>query len=187
MLERVTTNCAMKYDFNQNFFELFGFQPAYKLDLDQLDKTYRDMQSQVHPDKFAHLGDAERRLSMQWATLANEAYQTLKKPINRARYLLQLHNVETQEETNTAMPAEFLMQQMELREAVMDAKMAHDLVALEQVESELKGEIKALQSLLGQQLDVEADYQGAAQNVRKLRFLEKLVSEINDAYEAMDS
>ena len=177
----------MKYDFNQNFFELFGFQPAYQIELSQLDKIYLEIQSQVHPDKFVLMGDAERRLSMQWATLANEAYQTLKKPINRARYLLQLHHVDTQEETNTAMPAAFLMQQMELREAVVDAKMAQDIDALEKVESELKGEIKALHNVLGLQLDVEADYQGAAQNVRKLRFLEKLVSEINDAYEAMDS
>ncbi|TCV90747.1 Fe-S protein assembly co-chaperone HscB [Sulfurirhabdus autotrophica] len=177
----------MKYDFNKNFFELFGFQPAFKLDLNQLDQIYRDIQSQVHPDKFAHLGDAERRLSMQWATLTNEAYQTLKKPINRARYLLNLHQVDTQEETNTAMPAAFLMEQMELREAVMDAKMAHDINALEQTESSLKAEIKSLHGVLEKQLDVEADYPGAAQNVRKLRFLEKLISEINDAYETMDS
>ena len=177
----------MKYDFNKNFFELFGFQPAFKLDLDQLDKTYRDIQSQVHPDKFAHLGDAERRLSMQWATLANEAYQTLKKPINRARYLLQLRNVETQEETNTAMPADFLMEQMELREAIMDANMSHDMGALERLERGLKNDIKSLHAALGQQLDVDADYAGAAQNVRKLRFLEKLAAEINDAYENMDS
>ncbi len=177
----------MKYDFNKNFFELFGFQPAFKLDLNQLDQIYRDIQSQVHPDKFAHLGDAERRLSMQWATLTNEAYQTLKKPINRARYLLKLHQVDTQEETNTSMPAAFLMEQMELREAVMDAKMAHDINALEKAESSLKAEIKSLHSVLEKQLDVEADYQGAAQNVRKLRFLEKLISEINDAYETMDS
>ena len=177
----------MKYDFNKNFFELFGFQPAFKLDLNQLDQIYRDIQSQVHPDKFAHLGDAERRLSMQWATLTNEAYQTLKKPINRARYLLKLHHVDTQEETNTAMPAEFLMEQMELREAVMDAKMANDMDALGQVESSLKGEIKSLHGVLEKQLDVDGDYQSAALNVRKLRFLDKLVSEINDAYETMDS
>jgi len=177
----------MKYDFNKNFFELFGVQPAFKLDLDQLDKTFREIQSQVHPDKFAHLGDAERRLSMQWATLANEAYQTLKKPINRARYLLQLHNVATQEETNTAMPAAFLMEQMELRETVMDANMSQDMAALEKVERGLKDEIKSLHKVLEQQLDVDADYEGAAQNVRKLRFLEKLLVEINDAYEKMDS
>ena len=116
----------MKYDFNQNFFELFGFQPAYQIELSQLDKVYLEIQSQVHPDKFVHMGDAERRLSMQWATLANEAYQTLKKPINRARYLLQLHHVDTQEETNTAMPAAFLMQQMELREADQDTTTKKD-------------------------------------------------------------
>ena len=53
-------------------------------------RAYRDIQGQVHPDRFAHAGEAERRLSMQWATHANEAYQTLKNPLERAQYLLQL-------------------------------------------------------------------------------------------------
>ncbi|MGB8600480.1 MAG: Fe-S protein assembly co-chaperone HscB, partial [Burkholderiales bacterium] len=109
----------MHNDFSKNYFDLFGLEKKFSVPQEVLDRAYRDIQSQIHPDKFSHAGEAEKRLSMQWATRANEAYQTLKKPLARARYLLQLHGVDTQEETNTAMPTGFLMEQMEWREAVM--------------------------------------------------------------------
>lgn len=145
------------------------------------------MQSEVHPDKFAHLSDAERRMSMQWATLSNEAYQTLRKPLSRARYLLKLNQVDTQEETNTAMPAAFLMEQMELREALEEAKSAKDAEALDRMEDALREKTRTLLRDLEQKLDVERDYSTAAEMVRKLRFLEKLGAEIGDAYEAIEA
>jgi len=97
------------FDFQQNFFQLFGMPEHYRLNNSQLDQQYRALQTQVHPDKFAHLSEAERRVSMQMATRANEAYQTLREPVRRARYLLGLHGVDTQEEINTAMPMDFLI------------------------------------------------------------------------------
>jgi curved DNA-binding protein CbpA len=92
-------------DIHQNHFELFDLPASFAIDLDQLDRHYRKLQSEVHPDKFAAASPAERLRSMQLATHVNEAYQTLKSPITRARYLLHLHGVDTLEETNTAMPA----------------------------------------------------------------------------------
>ncbi|MGC7990846.1 Fe-S protein assembly co-chaperone HscB, partial [Salmonella enterica] len=88
---------------------------------------------QAHPDKFAHASDAEKRVAMQWATRANEAYQTLKNPLKRARYLCELHGVDLQTESNTAMAPAFLMQQMEWRETLDDAKAGKDIDALEQL------------------------------------------------------
>ncbi|MEW6688871.1 MAG: Fe-S protein assembly co-chaperone HscB, partial [Pseudomonadota bacterium] len=88
----------------KNFFELFGFAPAYALDLEKLDSAYREVQARIHPDRFAHAGDAERRASMQWTTRVNEAYRTLKSPLLRARYLLELNGVDAGLETDTAMP-----------------------------------------------------------------------------------
>lgn len=177
----------MNFDFSQDHFRLFSLAPAFQLDLDKLEKTYREIQNQVHPDRFAHLGETERRMSMQWSTHVNEAYQTLKKPINRARYLLQLHGVETREETNTAMPPEFLMQQMEWREAIGEAKAERDSARLETLESELKTSAKALQNELARLLDTDKDYAAAADAVRKLKFMEKLISEVQDAFEALES
>src|SRR5678815_3794902 len=111
-------------------FELFGLPAAFSIDRDALEKAYREIQSQVHPDRFAHAGDAERRASLQWTTRVNEAFQTLKNPVSRARHLLELQGVDVAFETNTAMPTEFLMQQMELREQLEEARDAKALDAL---------------------------------------------------------
>lgn len=175
------------YDFSQDHFHLFGIEPVFQIDLAKLEKTYREIQNQVHPDRFAHLGETERRISMQWSTHVNEAYQTLKRPINRARYLLQLNGVDTHEETNTAMSPAFLMQQMEWREAVMDAKAERDADSLGKLEVELKQTAKTLQNDLTGMLDVQRDFTAAADAVRKLKFMEKLLSEVHDAFEALES
>ena len=174
-------------DFSKNHFQLFGLEPAFQLNLARLDQSFRDIQAQVHPDKFSHAPDAERRLSMQWSTHVNEAYQTLKQPISRARYLLKLRGVDTQEETNTAMPTDFLMEQMEWREAIGEAKDAADATELDQRGNKLRQVMHHLQDDIGQRLDQSHDYPGAAEAVRKLRFLDKLREEINDALEALEA
>ncbi len=174
------------YDFSQNHFRLLGLEPAFQIDLGKLEKAYREIQNQVHPDRFAHLGDTERRMSMQWSTHVNEAYQTLKKPINRARYLLQLNGVETHEETNTAMPPEFLMQQMDWREAIGEAKAEGDQARLDTLDDELESNTRSLQNELTQLLDTDKNYAAAAGAVRKLKFMEKLTSEVHDALEALE-
>jgi molecular chaperone HscB len=175
-----------QFDFGKNHFELFGLTPSFRVDIERLDQAFRDIQTQVHPDKFAHLGDQERRMSMQWATHANEAYQILKNPLSRARYLLRLHGVDTQEESNTAMPADFLMAQMEWREAIMEAREAQDSDAMETLHHRLRGEIRAQHLELGELLDERADYQAASGLVRKLKFMEKLGEEIDNALEMME-
>jgi molecular chaperone HscB len=124
---------------------------------------------------------------MQWSTHVNEAYQTLKKPINRARYLLQLNGVETHEETNTAMPPEFLMQQMDWHEAIGEAKAEGDQARLDTLDDELESNTRSLQNELTQLLDTDKNYAAAAGAVRKLKFMEKLTSEVHDALEALES
>src|SRR5512140_1977887 len=97
-------------------FGLFGLEPAFALDAEALERAYRDIQSQVHPDRFAHAGDAERRASLQWTTRVNEAYRTLRNPVQRAKHLLELQGVDVAFETNTQMPTDFLLRQLDLRE-----------------------------------------------------------------------
>src|SRR4029453_14341354 len=93
----------------------------FSLDGEALERAYREIQSQVHPDRFAHAGDAERRASLQWTTRVNEAYRTLKDPVQRGKHLLELHGVDVAFETNTQMPTDFLLQQLELREELEGA------------------------------------------------------------------
>jgi molecular chaperone HscB len=176
----------MNPEFSQNYFELFGLPTVYAIDTVQLDVAYRGVQLQVHPDRFANAPEAERRRSMQWATYANEAYQTLKKPLSRARYLVRLNGVDTEEETNTSMPPDFLMKQMEWRESVVGAKQTRDAAGLENLADELAGEREILLSELAHCLDVAKDYHKAAGAVRKMRFLEKLQEEITGTMEMLE-
>jgi len=120
-------------------FALFGLDRGFRLDLSDLDSRYRDIQAQVHPDRFAHAGEAERRLSMQWATHANEAFRTLKSPLTRGHYLLELRGVDPGFDTNTAMAPDFLMEQMEWREALGEATDAADEDALDELARSLPG------------------------------------------------
>jgi len=164
-------------------FALFGLPEAFSLDQPMLEKAYRDIQSQVHPDRFAHAGDAERRASLQWTTRVNEAYRTLKAPVQRAKHLLELHGVDVAFETNTAMPTEFLMQQMELREQLEGAK---DAKALDGLRADLVKAQRALETQVADAIDARRAYVEASSLVRKLQFLHRLDEEIDEAYEALD-
>ena len=173
--------------FDKNHFELFGLVPAFQFDLTQLEQSWRDIQAQVHPDKYAHQGDAERRLAMQWATHVNEAYQTLRQPLARARYLLQLRGVESDEASNTAMSPAFLMEQMEWREAIAEARAAESLEELERLDARLRADIQARHERLRTVLDEQQHFTLAAEQVRELKFMEKLREEIHHALETLES
>ena len=173
-------------DFSQDHFALFGLPRRYSIDLPELEKLYRDVQTRVHPDKHVNLSDAERRLAMQWSTQVNEAYQTLRQPLRRARYLLLLGGIDLGLERNTAMPAEFLMQQMEWREALEEVQHAADYPALEELHTRMKQEMAEQYLRLETQLDVAPDSLAAAGTVRQMMFQEKLLQEIDEALAAME-
>jgi molecular chaperone HscB len=162
-----------------NHFELFGLQPRFSLETESLDRSYREIQEQVHPDRHASGGDAERRASMQWTMRVNEAYRTLKSPMERAKYLLQLNGVDVAFETNTSMPADFLMRQMELRESLEDAAARKDAAALDTLRAGLRSDGRAIVAELAERIDRERDYEGASGLVRKLKFLHRLEEEID--------
>lgn len=161
----------------QNYFALFQLPQQFNIELAVLDSHYRKLLAEVHPDKFVNASPAERMQSMQRATLANEAYQTLKQPTSRARYLLQLAGVTTDEENNTAMPADFLMAQMEWREAMDEAKFAKDIAALDALLKEMRTQASTLQQQVADEI-MQAPAQ-AAMTVRKLRFIDKVSEDVN--------
>ncbi|MES2830902.1 MAG: Fe-S protein assembly co-chaperone HscB [Pseudomonadota bacterium] len=166
----------------QNHFELFHLPLTFAIDSKALDDAYHDVQNQVHPDKFSTAGDAEKRVAMQWATRANEAYQTLKHPLKRAIYLCQLNGIDLQGESSTAMPPDFLMQQMAWREALDDAHAMRDEAALSGLEATLRqnrmDEIAQLETLFDQH-----DFVAAAMAARRLMFIEKFGEEVANAYD----
>ena len=173
-------------EFAANHFDLLGLPARYALDAARLERGYRDLQSRVHPDRFAASPEAERRVAMQWAARANEAYRTLRDPIARARYLLSLKGYDTGEESNTSMPPDFLMQQMEWREAVAEAREASDAGALGRLRGDIAKSRAEMLGLLERALDAERNYDAGCSLVRKLRFLDKLDEEISGAMEMLE-
>jgi len=167
----------MAVDLNQNHFELFGLPARFAVEPAGLEARYRELQREVHPDRFAAAPDAERRMSMQLAARVNEAYQTLKSPLKRAVYILQLRGVDPKFETNTAMPAEFLMEQMSWRERIEAGSERPE--TLLQLQAGLRGESGKIYEALHRQLDERRDA-AASQTARMLMFYEKLAEEIGD-------
>ena len=174
-------------NFNSDHFALFGLKPAFRIDSLSLDKRFREIQARVHPDRFAHAGEPERRVSLQWATRVNEAYQTLKNPLARAQYLLELTGRRADTESNTSMPPEFLMEQMEWREAVAEAREAQEYGELEQLHHRVRQRMNKRYEQLAELLDDQHDYALAADRVRRLMFLEKLLAEIDDGMAALEA
>ena len=160
-------------------FTLFGLPQRFALDRADLDQRWRELQAKVHPDRFAAEGGAAQRVAMQWSVRVNEAYGRLKNPLQRAAYLCELRGAPINAENNTAMPAAFLMQQMEWREALDDAG---NVPAVEALDDEVRqaeaGLMAELGTLLDQQGSQEAALQ-AAQRVRALMFVARFRDDID--------
>jgi len=168
---------------SDDYFRFFGFEHKFNLDLSALDQAYLAIQKEVHPDRHARGSDTEQRLAMQMATLANTAFQTLKNPIQRGLYLCQLHGVDARLETNTAMPAAFLMKQMEWRESLEDQD--EDLGALEALAEEVEQSKRDTLAEITQAIDGAKNYERAAELLRGLLFIDKFALELDDAISAL--
>lgn len=164
-------------------FTLFDLPRRHAIDRAELDRRWRALQSEVHPDRFTAQGDAAQRVAMQWAVRVNEAYQRLKDPLRRGAYLCELAGVPIAAESNTAMPADFLMQQMSWREALDEA---HDPAAVQALDDEVAGAERRLLAELGASLDERDDARAAAGQVRALMFVRRFRDDIERRLAAHD-
>ena len=163
-------------------FSLFGLPARFDLDVQALETAWRTVAAQVHPDRYATASPAERRVAMQWAARANEAYRQLRDPLLRARYLCEQAGVDLQTESNTSMDGAFLMQQMTWREMLDDAR--GDAAALAALQAELQQACESMRAALTRLLDEERDYATAGLKVREWMFVEKLAQELAHAQPA---
>lgn len=168
-------------DFSADHFALFGLPRRYRIDSARLEREYLALQRAMHPDRYATGGDAARRVALLASARVNEAHATLRDPAARGAYLLGLHGVESLAETDTAMPMDFLMEQMERREAIAAARASNDSYALEQALAAIATERAALDCEVAGAIDDRAALAEAKTAVRKLRFLDRVRHEINDA------
>jgi len=158
-----------------NDFELFELAPAFALDRDLLDERWKALQREVHPDRHAAADAQTQRQAMQWSVRINEAYQRLRHPLRRAAYLCELHGVPIQAENNTAMPAAFLTQQMQWREALEDATTAEAVHGLADAVATSRHRMLAD---LQQTADVQRDWPALAGQVRALMFVERFAQDV---------
>jgi molecular chaperone HscB len=165
-------------------FELYGLPPRQALDRSALDARWRQLQAEVHPDRFASDGASAQRVAMQWAVRVNEAYQRLKDPVRRAAYLCGLRGVPVDVERNTAMPAAFLVQQMEWREALDEAQ---NLEAVERLGDDVARTERTLLARLTTSLDTENDPASAAMQVRALMFVQRFQQDIERRLDVLDT
>jgi len=169
-----------------DYFQLFALPERFDIDTKLLEANFRKIQSASHPDRFVNATAAEKLASMQLSTLSNEAYTTLRNAARRAKYLLEKHGIDAIADTNTALPMDFLMQQMEWRELMEDAKTAKDIAALENLHSTLRAEAKVLESELTGLFDIKKDYATATEVTRKLIFIDKVCADIQQTIEYLD-
>jgi molecular chaperone HscB len=164
-------------DFSKNYFELFGLPVAFKVDADTLAEHYRELQRVIHPDRYANASEQERRLSLQAASLVNEAYETLQDPIARAAYLLTLHGIDLDAKQKTTQDMAFLMEQMELREELAEIRNQPDpYAAIVALTGRIRRQIKDLIGEMAPQFEsvTPAKLEAAQELLHKMRFLQKL-------------
>lgn len=177
----------MVVDLSSNFFELFELPVQFDLDSNALAARFRTLQKTLHPDRHASASSAEKRWSMQAASVVNDGYQTLKVPLRRAIYLLSLNGLSTDEETDTRMAPEFLMEQMDLREALEEASDSPDPgAALDGIRRQLKESVKEAVTSFDL-ASIGGDWAAARDTVRQWQFLDKLSREVRTLEERLDS
>jgi molecular chaperone HscB len=164
-------------DPRHDHFALFDLPPRFAIDEASLQQAYRRVQEQVHPDRFAAAGAAERRVAMQWAARANEAYRTLRSPVSRAAYLCERNGQAIEAESNTAMPAGFLMQQMQWREELEQAR-GGDHASARALAREVQARREEVLARVAGALDQRQDYAEAAAGVRELHFIDRFRDEL---------
>ena len=172
-------------DFSRNHFQLFGLPERFRFDPTALDRAYQQLQTEVHPDRHASSGEKEQRLALQASARVNEAYLALKDPVARATYLLSLRGIDGVAELDTRLPIEFLERQLERREAASEAAERGDIASLEQVLDDVRDEARVLEGRVAALLD-DAAWEAARDPVRELRFLTKVVADIDAMLETVE-
>lgn len=176
----------MQVDFSSNYFELFDLDASFDIDEGQLRERFRALQRVLHPDRYAAAPDSERRWSMQAASFVNEAYQTLSRPLPRAQYLLELQGISMKDDTDTQMAPEFLMEQMELREALDEvAGNCDPQLALDGIAQRLRMDMKECANAYRGSAR-EAQWAQARIIARQWQFLDKVRREVQEREAQLD-
>ena len=174
-------------DIKKNFFELFNLPTSFDIDVNDLSSRFLKLQNLTHPDKHASSSDLQRRIAVQQSAYINQAFQTLRNPLQRAKYLLMLHGIDIDNEKNISMEPAFLMQQMELREQLESIRTSHQPTEeLAEVEMHINDAIRRVSSLIETSFRSNSvDMQAVKNYVCQMQFLTKLDEDANTLQEEL--
>lgn len=176
----------MMIDLKQNYFELFQVPVNFVVDMPAVSAAFRQLQALVHPDKFAQSSDQESRLAMQMTAHVNEAFETLKSPRLRAYYLLKLKGIEFDDEREISHDPHYLMEQLEIRESIDHVSQTEDpFDELDKITHLVKDRRTAIEQAFVESYQQD-DFESAKSTAIKMRFCERVMSEIKQVEEKLD-
>ena len=186
-----TLDLSTKLLETSNYYEIFSLPAGWQIDRTVLDGRYRQLQREFHPDRYAAKGDVEKRLAVQTTSLINQAYETLKSPLKRAQYMLELEDIDAGQESHITSDMSFLMKQIEFRENLEEIRDSADpLAGLEAMRDDLQAQYLQLQEDFQTQYanaKHSADnYNDALDTVAKMQFFAKLLDEIEQREEELE-
>jgi molecular chaperone HscB len=177
-------------DLKADHFEVFGIERRYPLDLADLERRYKDMTKVLHPDRYARADERARRASLKRSMQLNEAWRTLKDPVRRAEYLLSLSGVEVGAEDGTSKRVDgqkvrlpvapaLLMEVMELREGLAEARAAGDHGRVAALAATVRGRreaaLRAVASVFTQRAP---DLEAIARDLVAVRYYDRFLDEV---------
>ncbi|HKA92076.1 MAG TPA: Fe-S protein assembly co-chaperone HscB [Haliangiales bacterium] len=163
-----------------NKFEVLGFEPRFGLDAVELERRYKELSKKLHPDRFATAPAKERIASLAAATALNDAYRTLRAPVARAAHLLEIHGRKLGQ--NESVDQAFLMEILELREALAEAQAEGDAPRIQALGGDIGGRRAAALTALGEALDAER-WDDAKRELVLLRYFDRFLAAHGDEEE----
>ena len=172
-------------------FEMLGVERRFDLDLAVLEKTHRELSRALHPDRYSQAGASERRAALEKAASVNEAWRAVRDPIRRAEALFRLHGIKVGEDSEPAATASFLMEMLEEREALADARIAKDLAKVRAIGAVMSGRAREIEGRLAAGFAATAPQGPAAfasllPLLCELRFYRRFLDEISAIEEDHD-
>ena len=174
---------AVARAFSSNAFELLGLPAQFDLDPRAVERAFHERTKELHPDNFPGAPAAERVAALSQSRALNDAYQTLKKPVPRAEYLLERAGVTIGD--NERLDPAFLMEILELREELAEARVAKRTSEIARLCQVMQGRRKAAVGALPA-LFVTNDLPAIKEQLIVLRYLDRYLEECDAALDEDD-